>query len=62
MLAIRWYLCARYKDEVRHIVQHFSQLYLSQFAVVHMNNSFGAGLAAEVANELKTRNLQLAAI
>ncbi|MBL8525141.1 MAG: ABC transporter substrate-binding protein [Betaproteobacteria bacterium] len=50
-----------YKDEVRHIVQHFSQLYLSQFAVVHMNNSFGIGLAGEVATELKTRNMQAAA-
>lgn len=50
-----------YKDEVRHIVQHFSQLYLSQFAVVHMNNSFGLGLAGEVATELKTRNMQAAA-
>jgi branched-chain amino acid transport system substrate-binding protein len=50
-----------YKDEVRHIIQHFSQLYLSQFALVHMSNSFGAGLAAEVGAQLKARNLQLAA-
>ncbi len=50
-----------YKDEVRHIIQHFSQLYLSQFVVVNMSNSFGVGLASEVSAQLKTRNLQLAA-
>lgn len=47
-----------YKDEVRHIIQHFSQLYLSQFAVVHMSNAFGTGLATEVGTQLKARNLQ----
>jgi len=50
-----------YKDEVRHIIQHFSQLYLSQFTVVHVSNSFGVSLAGEVAEQLKTRNLKLAA-
>lgn len=48
-----------YNDEVRHIIQHFSQLYLSQFVVVHVDNSFGTSLAQEVRAQLKARNKQL---
>jgi ABC-type branched-subunit amino acid transport system substrate-binding protein len=48
-----------YKDEVRHIIQHFSQLYLSQFVVVHVDNPFGLELAREVREQLQARNKQL---
>jgi ABC-type branched-subunit amino acid transport system substrate-binding protein len=49
-----------YNDEVRHIIQHFSQLFLSQFVVVHVDTNFGTALAREVRAQLQARNKQLA--
>lgn len=48
-----------YRDEVRHIIQHFSQLHLTHFAVVHLTNENGIQLANEVSSQLKSRNRQL---
>ncbi len=48
-----------YKDEVRHIIQHFSQLYVNQFVVVHIDTGFGVELAKEIKAQLQARNKQL---
>ncbi|MEP7155686.1 MAG: ABC transporter substrate-binding protein [Betaproteobacteria bacterium] len=45
-----------YKDEARHIIQHFAQLQLKQFVTVHARGKFGESLADEIAAELKARN------
>lgn len=47
-----------YRDEAKHIVQHFTRLHLSRFAVVHVASAFGRSLSAAVADELKNTGLK----
>lgn len=49
-----------YKDEVRHIIQHFAQLQLTRFVAVHAQDSFGAGLADEIGLQLSVNKAPLA--
>ncbi len=48
-----------YRDEAKHIVQHFALLGNTTFAIVASNNAFGAGIASEFAEQLKARGLNL---
>ncbi len=48
-----------YRAEVRHIIQHFSQLQLTHFTVVHFSNDYGVKLAQEVSAQVKAHNRQL---
>lgn len=48
-----------YRDEARHIIQHFSLLGNTTFAVVTTNNAFGATIGKEMAAQLKARGLTL---
>lgn len=48
-----------YRDEARHIIQHFSLLGNTKFAVVATNNAFGMTIGKEMAAQLKARSLTL---
>jgi len=48
-----------YRDEAKHIIQHFSLLGNASFAVVAINNSFGITIASEMIAQLKSRGLTL---
>lgn len=41
-----------YKDEVRHAIRHFSQLSVSRFTVVYLDNNFGRGVSTEIRTQL----------
>jgi ABC-type branched-subunit amino acid transport system substrate-binding protein len=49
-----------YRDEARHIVQHFTLLGSNNFVTVATPNKFGTTLANEVSEQLKSRGLALA--
>jgi len=48
-----------YRDEAKHIIQHFSPLGNARFAVIAINNSFGTTIASEMGAQLKARGLTL---
>ena len=48
-----------YRDEAKHIIQHFSLLGNATFAVVATNNAFGTTIGNEMATQLKARGLTL---
>ena len=52
-----FFLCPSYRDEVNHILQHFSLLGNKTFAVVSSLDSFGDEMAAVLADQLKARQL-----
>jgi len=49
-----------YRDEAKHIVQHFTLLGSASFVVVATPNQFGHSLTQEVSEQLKSRGLALA--
>ena len=49
-----------YREEAKHIVQHFSQLGNTTFAIIAADNPLGATLAGQLGDELKARGLPAA--
>ncbi len=49
-----------YRDEAKHVIQHFTLLGSSNFVVVATPNEFGTTLTNEISEQLKTRGLSLA--
>ncbi len=49
-----------YRDEAKHVVQHFTLLGINNFVVVAAPNQFGTTLTNEVAEQLKARSQNLA--
>ena len=49
-----------YREEAKHIVQHFSQLGNTTFAIIAADNPLGATLAGQIDDELKARGLPAA--
>jgi ABC-type branched-subunit amino acid transport system substrate-binding protein len=49
-----------YRDEAKHVVQHFALLGSSNFVTVSTPNELGTALTAEVAEQLNARGLKLA--
>jgi branched-chain amino acid transport system substrate-binding protein len=52
-----FYLRPTYRDEVRHVAKHFTQLGSSRFVVVASSNAFGAAISTLAADELNQLKL-----